>query len=460
MRRLSSFILITTFFLLGCQFDDDPKLPPVEERVADAKEELEDLLIDPANGWRIDYRPNSRGGDYLILLDFARDGNVRIQSDVPANDGEFRDHIIPWRIDAGQGMELILETYGVFHYLFELNETSFGGEFEFIFVNEVEGSLVFTSKSDGSIITFHPANANDADLISTSALIDLNQGTFRQANLAGAGNFVQYNMYLEDIDATVSVSMDLDLRRMKIQGIADGQTVDEILTSTNRQLIDHSSVFSIRNESLVLEQSTSINFGGTELSFSTFPIQDLQKITSSFCTGQVDTLVTFNSDNVAGLGNYTISSSLATTHSRFEQLTDEAYSVNSGFIYNENDDPISDIISDVFPDVVAFQMYWGLELNAGGTLSAMGWVTVDELNNVNFILREFEAQQQGNLVTLDWTGTFFREDQLTQEQIDGANLLTDLIFEGGQFYMLEALTLDGLLEFYNPCNRHKGFIFR
>ena len=458
MRKLLLSLIIAAFFF-GCQFDDDPKLPPVEERIAKATEDLEDLLVAPANGWRIDYRPNFRGGDYLILLDFSRDGNVRIQSDVPANDGEFRDHIIPWRIDSGQGIELILETYGVFHFLFELNQATFGGEFEFIFVQEQEGALIFSSKSDPSAVVFQPAAAGDADLISTNALVDLSQGTFRTPNLAGAGNFVQYNMYLEDINATVSMAMDLDLRRMKIQGIAAGQTTEEILNSTDKLVINHSSVFSIREESLVLEQPRNISFQGQDLSFSSIPIQNLQKITASFCAGQLDSLVTFNSANVAGLGNYTITNSLATTHSEFRELPDDAYGINSGFIYDQDDNPISEAITEVFPDVVAFQWYWGLELNAGGTLNALGWVTVDELNNVSFILREFEATQQGNLLTLNWTGTYFRQESLTQEQIDGANMLTDLIFEGGQVYVLEALSFDDLLEFYNPCNRHKGFIF-
>lgn len=455
MRKLYPFLLLV--LVLGCQFNDDPKLPPVEERVADAIEEMEDLLVAPANGWRIDYRPNDLGGDYLIIMDFDRQGNVRIQSDVPANDGEFRDHIVSYRLDVGSGVELILETYGVFHYLFELNETSFGGEFEFIFDEEQNGNLVFDSKTDGSVIIFRPAASTDPNLISTEALNLLQQGIFRQQNLAGAGNFVQYNMYLADIDATVSMSMDLDLRRLDIQGIAAGRTVEEILSSTSRQEINHSSVFSIRGEDLVLAQSRSVSFEGTQISFDRIPVENIDRIASSFCTGQVDSLTTFSSSNAAGLGNFTLTSSLAATHSPFREGS--FGSVSSGFIYDENDDPISDAVTDLLPDVVAFQIYNGQLLNDGSTLRAMGWVTVDELNNVDFILREFEYEQQGNLVTFNFLDSFFRQDQLTPKQIDAVTSLTDLIFENNQVYIMEALTIDGLLEFYNPCNRHKGFIF-
>ncbi len=454
MRKL--FPLLLLVLLLGCQFNDDPKLPPVEERVSDAIEEMEDLLVAPTNGWRIDYRPNGLGGDYLILMEFDRDGNVRIQSDVPANDGEFRDHVISYRIDVGRGVELVLETYGVFHYLFELNQTSFGGEFEFIFVEEIGGDLVFASKTDPSIITFMPAASTDPNLISTEALNLLQQGVFRQQNLAGAGNFVQYNMYLEDIDATVSMSMDLDLRRLNIQGIAAGQTIDEILTSTSRQQINHSSVFSIREEDLILNLSRSISFGGSEITFDRIPIENINRIASSFCEGQVDSLTTFGRSNTAGLGNFTLTSSLAATHSSFGEGS--FASVNAGFIYDENDNAISETVTDLLPDVVAFQIYNGIELNDGGTLRALGWITIDELNNVDFILRNFEIEQQGNLATITLLDSFFRQDQLSTEQMDAVTSLSDLIFEGNQVYLMEALTVNGLLEFYNPCNRHKGFI--
>lgn len=455
MRKLYPILLLV--LVLGCQFNDDPKLPPVEERVADAIEEMEDLLVAPANGWRIDYRPNDLGGDYLIIMDFGRDGNVRIQSDVPANDGEFRDHMVSYRIDVERGVELILETYGVFHYLFELNETSFGGEFEFIFNEEQNGNLVFDSKTDGSVIIFEPAASTDPNLISTEALVLLQEGLFQRPNLGGAGNFVQYNMYLEDINATISMSMDLDLRRLNIQGIASGQSIEEILTSSSRQSINHSSVFSIRGEDIVLAQSRSITFEGNQISLDRIPIENIDRIASSFCTGQVDSLTTFNSVNVAGLGDFTLTSSLAATHSLFGE---GAFgSVNAGVIFDENDNSIFGDVTDLLPDAVAFQIYNGLQLNAGGTLRALGWVTVDELNNVDFILREFEYVQQGNLVTINLLDSFFREDELTPKQIEAVTTLSDRVFEGNQVYMLEALTVEGLIEYYNPCNSYKGFFF-
>lgn len=455
MRKLYPFLLLV--LVLGCQFNDDPKLPPVEERVSDAIEEMEDLLVAPGNGWRIDYRPNDLGGDYLILLDFDRQGNVRIQSDIGANDGEFRDHIVPYRIDVGRGVELVLETYGVFHYLFELNETSFGGEFEFIFNEEQNGDLVFDSKSDGSVIIFQRAIGNEASQISTETISLLGESFFQTPVEALVGNYVLYNMYLEDVDATVSMTIDLDLRRMKIHGIVSGQSINDILTNPTRTEIDHSTVFSISGGSIILAESRNLSFEGKSLTFSSIPIENLEKSTFSFCGDLVDSLAIFSSSNVPTLGNIELTSSLAATHTIFESGTSS--SVNPASIFDADDGlSTSNQISELFPDVVAFQWYYDQPLNDGSTLNAVGWVTVDEQNNVDFILRECELIKQGNLITINWTGTYFRQESLSQEQMDGATDLLDLIFEGGQVYMLDALAQEGLSEFYNPCNRIKSFI--
>ena len=181
MRQVLPILTLMFIILAGCNKGEEPKLPSVEERVKEAVENLEDLLTEPANGWRLNYQPTFESGTFLILLDFRNDGTVRVQSDVSANDGEFRDQIIAYRIDSSQGLELILETYGVFHYIFELEQNSFGGEFEFVFVEESDDNLIFRSKSDqfnSTILTFEPGSSTDSNLISTEALNILRQGIF------------------------------------------------------------------------------------------------------------------------------------------------------------------------------------------------------------------------------------------------------------------------------------------
>ena len=185
---------VISLLIVACSFDDGTKLPSVEERGSQAISDLNDLLLAPAHGWKMDYRPTVGSGSVFILLDFNEEGLVRIQSDVSANSGQFRDQLIPYRIDSGQGLELIMETYAVFHYLFELEMATFGGEFEFIFVAKQEDHLVFRSKTDAvlgenTILTFQPASASDSDLISARSFFQLSTGTFQTDDLAGVGFF-------------------------------------------------------------------------------------------------------------------------------------------------------------------------------------------------------------------------------------------------------------------------------
>ena len=216
------FILSLIAMLIGCSEDEGAKLPSVEERTAEAVEDLQNALQDPLNGWKLEYRPTSETGSFLILMDFNSNGTVRVQSDLSANDGEFRDQILSYRIDSSQGIELIFETYGVFHYLFEQQQASFGGEFEFLFIEETADNLQFSSKTDvGSDVTtvvFEPAGPNDSDAISTEAIEQLSQGIFQTSDLAGIGDFGSYNIYIPANNHTISASFDMERRIVKFLG--------------------------------------------------------------------------------------------------------------------------------------------------------------------------------------------------------------------------------------------------
>ena len=192
-------ILFASWLFYACSQDDGPKLPSVEERKEEAIDDLNDKLTGASNGWKVSYAPTEGTGVFFILMDFNRDGTVRLQSDVTANEGEFRDQIVSYRIDSSQGLELIFETYGVFHYLFELEQTTFGAEFEFVFVEEQSNNLLFRSKTDGGLepttLVFEQAGSSDDALISTEAPAILSLGIFRGDNLANVGGLGNFNFY-------------------------------------------------------------------------------------------------------------------------------------------------------------------------------------------------------------------------------------------------------------------------
>ena len=460
MRQVLPILTLMFIILAGCNKGEEPKLPSVEERVKEAVENLEDLLTEPANGWRLNYQPTFESGTFLILLDFRNDGTVRVQSDVSANDGEFRDQIIAYRIDSSQGLELILETYGVFHYIFELEQNSFGGEFEFVFVEESDDNLIFRSKSDqfnSTILTFEPGSSTDSNLISTEALNILRQGIFQSDNLGNIGGMGNFNFYIPTNDHTISATFELESRTLKLLGIAEGNGMAAIISANSISNINLQSSFSLSNESVVLDDPQAVTFGGVSYEISEIPIGNFSKTVESFCTGQQDSVV--NLSGSASFGDFTAKSSLFQTHNGFQPRPNNSYSVNYVFLYDENDISISDQIETVFPNVVAFQWYNGFAISGDSLLNAIGFVTLDEFNNADFFLRGVDMTRVGNYVQLSFNDDdIVTNDNAPQDQLDDWKALMDQIFEGGNVYVLEMLNEGELFEYYNPCNRYKGYM--
>ncbi len=458
IKEITGILII--MLLTGCAIDDGPKLPSVEERVSEAVDNLQDALTDPPNGWRLSYRPTNQTGAFLILMDFNSDGTVRVQSDVSANSGEFRDQVISYRIDSSQGIELILETYGVFHYLSELEQNTFGAEFEFIFVEEQGNNLVFRSKSDAGFdittLILEEAGPSDSNSITTEALNSLRQGIFRGDDLGNTGSMGHFNLYIPANDHTISATFDLDRRIIKFLGIAEGSDMTSIVAANSIKKLDQQTPFSLLSESVVLDQSQVITFGGATYEISQIPIGNFSTSQSSFCMGQMETVV--NLSGSAGFGDFSSESNLFQTANDFEPDPNGVYGVNYIFLYDENDNSISDQIEAVFPDVVAFQWYYNLEI-ADSLLNAVGFVTVDDFNNADFYLRGFDVVHNGNYLQMTFNGKdLITNDTPTPEQLAGLDQLTDLMFAGGNVYMLELINQGGLFEFINPCNKYKGFV--
>ena len=83
-----SISIIILGLLFSCKDDEGSSIPSAEDRKNAAIENLIDELTDPVNGWKLEYRPNTDNGAYLILLDFNDDGTVTINSDVTDDDGD------------------------------------------------------------------------------------------------------------------------------------------------------------------------------------------------------------------------------------------------------------------------------------------------------------------------------------------------------------------------------------
>jgi len=454
--RLLSYAILMVLFFTSCTFDEEPQLASVQERQKIAINDLRDLLIEPINGWKLDYRPTNTSGSFFILLDFDSRGNVRVRSDV----GEFNDEIIPYRIDVSQGVELIFETFTVFHFLFQLDGAAFGGEFEFIFKLQEGNNLIFESKTDNIFnytteITLEPADTGDPELISAKAESFLRKGIFHSDGIAGLSGFGTFNIYSPSVDQTISILFDTRTRSSKILGIASGQFQDEITLLDQITSINMVSGYGYRNDLIVFDSRISLT--GTSLSLEALAIGDTTSVPITYCD-RIDAAAA-SSGSISGLGDYSVNGSLFQVDNSFGE--DDFYVGSQQgftFIYDENDEPINDRILEVFPDVVAFQWYHEFPVTTDSTFNGVGFVTLDEFNEAEFYIRNYEFTKGGNFMELDFTNNLLPEQTDTQ-LITEFELLIDEIFSGNEIYMVEIGVSNNLFEFYNPCNQYKGIIF-
>jgi len=189
-----------------------------------------------------------------MLLAFT-DKDVTIQSDVVANDGFFFEQTIPYRIDNALGLELILETFGAFHYLFDLDQATFGAEFEFIFKEKDGDNLIFESKTDLSnptILTFEPASSDDENSFSReiAANLDAFSTVSPQALVAVAP---QQQIILEDRNISVFWSLDTQKRNITSQFAAEGTDIEDVLMNGGI-LLNHSSGYALLDGFMVLQE--------------------------------------------------------------------------------------------------------------------------------------------------------------------------------------------------------------
>src|SRR5690606_24032265 len=116
---------------------------------------------------------------YWVLMDFDEDNRVTIKSDLPQNDEEFFEQTITYRIDNSLGLELVLESYSFFSFLFEQDQATFLAEYEFNYANKTpQGELVFVSKTDpppATTLLFEEAEASDEALLGQSISVNLHK---------------------------------------------------------------------------------------------------------------------------------------------------------------------------------------------------------------------------------------------------------------------------------------------
>jgi hypothetical protein len=448
----------------SCDSDEGSGLPSAEDRKEGAIDDLVDELVDAPNGWRIAYRPNADNGAYLMLLNFDDNGTVTIHSDVVGGDGEdYFEQQIRYRIDASLGLELVFETYGVFHYLFEQQAATFGGEFVFTYLEEDNGNLFFASKSDiidKTILELIPAQAGDVNLFSTELSERLGQYAGFTPQIFGGLPPIQH---LALIDKGISVfwSIDALTRIITVDVAGVGITLEEVLLNDSYVSINHVTGYTMQNEKILLEEEFSFTINGEnhtikEVSLSNFDVETL-----SFCpTGIVEFPKATGS--IAGLGSVVVSKSLFNSEGfNFTTKAETTYGINPFFIIDADGFSLlqSGSIGEKFPDAVSFVFNYGLE-DVDQPTDAIGFIVLDDEGVPKTYLRALSSVvREGNKLVLEMSDNYYYSDTPGADDEQFLTDITDEIFEGGVVYLYDLPQDEGkVFWLYNPCNSYELFL--
>ncbi|MCB0492844.1 MAG: DUF4302 domain-containing protein [Cyclobacteriaceae bacterium] len=457
MLRSIIALLMLLFVAVSCS-EDNTDLPPVEERVKEAVEGLKSDLTAPANGWRLEYQPTEESGTFLILMKFTPDGNVNIKSDVPDNSGEFFDHTISYRIDNALGLELILETYGVFHYLFELDQATFGAEFEFLFKEKEDDGLVFESISDTSNPTqlvFTPAGANDENEFARD--ITANLGKFDLANpqIFGTINPTQ-QVILTDKNISIFWTIDLTKRNLIAEFAGKGTTRDEVLANS-RITLNHFSKFTLSNGQITLLEPLSFVFNGQSNNITSLTLSDFSFSGPDLCASGVNNIEPLYTGQTPGVGTTTIVNTMLSN--RGIDFGKTVYTVNALFIFDDQGNSLQETgsIGTKLLGTSGFVLFYGVQLNDPSIpIYSVGFIMEDG----EIYVREYQPTTTAvNLFQINLLDQYYYSATPPAGTETALKEITDEIFAGGEFYAFD-LPGNGVQVFrlYNPCNKYEFFL--
>ncbi|HEY3406040.1 MAG TPA: DUF4302 domain-containing protein [Ohtaekwangia sp.] len=437
MKKLIYSLLFLV--LIACQDNDTNEFDKsADERVAEAIANLKADLTAPDNGWKLKYRPVDGSGSYYVFLKFEDDRTVNIRTDLGAEDGKYFDQTLTYRIDNSLGLELIIENYSFFAYLFELDDATFEAEFEFLYANKTpSGELVFTSKSDTFIpvttLVFEEAEAGEDDAF---------LGTEVSENL---------NIMADDFD-NFSPSMKLTYADRNIElylAMDDVKRTIDITRAVRKsnpavfESLDFSSPYIIRGDSIVLDNLFSGTFVGVNVSIQSIRLTTLTESEITICTDPM-TVHAYEGTTSAN-DDVVLESTLFDLNGRSFATLSDFYISPLGYIFNNGQSAAEAIANDIH-GALAMQMYY----NYDGGFYAIGFIIQNDNGTITFALREFTPVLTGNNLVFNFAPdiSIFGEPD-TDADIENVNIYLEALTEGDNTYVFE---LDeGLYEFFNPC---------
>lgn len=428
-------IWLLLIVLTSCE--DDIKIfeKSAEERTAEAIANLKEELASPEHGWRLKYRPENGSGSYYVLVTFDANNQVTIKTDLGANNGEFYEQTTTYRVDSSLGLELIMESYCFFSYLFEQEQATFGAEYEFNYVRKNDsGSLVFESKTDAidkTILLFEPATAAD------------------HTNLLGTALSTKLTTTSDDLDSfTSSYKLVYDDRNLVFYvSIDDFRRIIKIKSATRKDnsgftFVNFTTPYVLKKDSLVFDTPFVRAVISNNISIKSIYFGDITDGTLNVCASPIDIhsiegVTSANDDVHLETSLFDASGAQFATHDFYVASIDQFF-VNRRSMWQQ-------IQQDVH-GALALQLYY----NNGG-FYALGFVIQNDNGTITYALREFTPVLSGNKVTFNFAPTIsIFGEQNTDANVNNINIYLDLLTQGDNTYVLQYDA--DLFEFHNPCN--------
>jgi hypothetical protein len=449
MKRISWITLSLIFSFLACK-DEDINLfdKSGDERTLEAIAALKADLVAQENGWILRYKPIDETGSYNVLLDFNDDNTVTIQSDFTADDGAYFEQSNTYRIDSSLGLELIIETYSLFSYLFERDQATFLAEYEFDYVNKTpDGALVFNSKSDFSdptIVMLEPANADDVVHLGLELAPKLD---------SLADDFFKI---------TTSVRLSLPTKDLAFDGYFDVEkrtinfwTVSSISNSNNNNAIAFVTGYYLDGNSVVFDQPLTETFLGNSISIERLELTTLTHSSIDACGNAIpiNGITGSTSEGTPAILQSTISD---ISGKNFPEVAVE-FAGPINFIFNQGFSAAAQISQDI---VGAEQMVllYGYVRAPGDTLNGIGFLIDNPGQEPTFALREFKPELVNNHLVFNFISdeiSIYNNPQTTAN-IENINIYVNALTQGDQTYVFKIV--DNVYEFYNPCSNW-SFVF-
>jgi hypothetical protein len=429
-------IWLLMIVLTSCKDDINVFEKTADERTAEAIADLKEELASQEHGWRIKYRPVNESGSYYVLMTFDADDQVVIKTDLGANNGEFFEQTTTYRVDSSLGLELIMESYCFFSYLFEQEEASFGAEYEFNYLRKNEdGSLVFESKSDPidkTILVFEPASASDhTNLLGTSLSTKLEATTEDLETFSSS-----YKLVYDDRNVVIYVSID-DFRRtinFKSATRKDNSGFTNVNFSTPYVIKKDSMVFDVPFVRTLLSNNISIK----SIYFDDLSTSALNICVSPTTIHAIDGVTSANDEVRLETSMFDASGA------QFGNVDDFFVApIDLFFINRVSQWP--QIQEDVH-GALALQLYYN---NDG--FYALGFVIQNDNGTITYALREFTAVLTNNKITFNFAPDIsIYGEQNTDANVNNINIYLDLLTEGDNTFVFQYS--NEIYEFHNPCN--------